>query len=232
MPIFPRIQWLLLSACLLGMTNGFGLAGEGPNPLRFAAEIAEFARDDQATGRQHVDTVFVGSSSIRMWDLATSFPEGQYLNRGFGGAETADILFYADQIAFRYQPRVVVYFCGVNDLANGRTATQVQRSFLQFVTRLHDRCPKTQLVVLAHKPSPARMASLSELGKANKLLAELCAHDPQLHFVADSYDAFIDEQGLPRMELHVSDGIHMSQEGYRVWTRAVQRALARLEATE
>ena len=57
-----------------------------PDPKRFAEAIAKFTEADQANPPAKGGIVFTGSSSIRRWDLATSFPKLKPLNRGFGGS--------------------------------------------------------------------------------------------------------------------------------------------------
>ena len=38
--------------------------------------------------------LFIGSSSIRLWDLDQYFPNYYGLNRGFGGAHISDMLHF------------------------------------------------------------------------------------------------------------------------------------------
>ena len=53
-----------------------------PDEDRWAREIAAFAADDEARPFEPGGIVFVGSSSIRLWDLASAFPGRRVLNRG------------------------------------------------------------------------------------------------------------------------------------------------------
>ena len=46
--------------------------------------------------------LFVGSSSIRVWpNLAATFPNHPVLNRGFGGSQMSEVLFYFDRVVAR-----------------------------------------------------------------------------------------------------------------------------------
>ena len=84
--------------------------------------------------------VFVGSSSIRMWEtLEADFPGLPVLNRGFGGSELSDVVRFADRIVVPYKPRVVVVYAGDNDLAAGKTPAQV---FADFRSLRRDRSPE------------------------------------------------------------------------------------------
>lgn len=60
--------------------------------------------------------LFVGSSSIRKWDDAQHvFAKYNVLNRGVGGAVINDIIYYADDLIFAYQPKQIVIYVGEND---------------------------------------------------------------------------------------------------------------------
>ena len=63
--------------------------------------------------------VFIGSSSIRKWDdLQEAFGKYKVINRGVGGSVLDDIIYYADPLIFRYQPRQVVLYVGDNDITH------------------------------------------------------------------------------------------------------------------
>ena len=78
-------------------------------PEKWAKEIEKYAQADALKAPAKGGVVFIGSSSIRRWtSLATDFPGVTLLNRGFGGSELPDSVFYADRIVIPYAPRLVV----------------------------------------------------------------------------------------------------------------------------
>ena len=90
-------------------------------PDKWAGDIDRFTADDAAHPPASNAIVFVGSSSIRLWTtLDQDFPGVTTINRGFGGSELADSVFYADRIVIPYHPRMVVLFAGTNDLWAGK----------------------------------------------------------------------------------------------------------------
>jgi len=105
-----------------------------PQPTVTAAsqwepDIQRFEAADRISRRGPGAVVFVGSSSIRMWEtLEADFPGLPVLNRGFGGSELSDVVQFADRIVVPYKPRVVVVYAGDNDLAAGETAATRARS--------------------------------------------------------------------------------------------------------
>ena len=69
--------------------------------------------------------MFLGSSSIRFWDLERWFPASRFpglraTNRGFGGSQIADSLHYLDRIVWPHRPSTIVFYAGDNDIAAGK----------------------------------------------------------------------------------------------------------------
>ena len=93
-----------------------------PSAPEWERDMARFAAEDAATPPPAKAYVFTGSSSVRMWDsLAADFPGKPVLNRGFGGSQLRDAAHYADQVAVRYRPRMILLYAGDNDINAGRS---------------------------------------------------------------------------------------------------------------
>jgi hypothetical protein len=103
------------------------------------APLAAFAAADDKKAPPPNGVLFVGSSSIRLWDgLDTDFAAlPVVINRGFGGSRLSDCVHYLDRLVIRYRPRMVLVYAGDNDLAEGRTAADVLRQFEAFVQGIH-----------------------------------------------------------------------------------------------
>ena len=171
-----------------------------------------------------VDTI-VGSASIVRWaSLQKDFPGVKAVNRGFGGSELADSVFYADRIVIPYQPRIVVLYAGENDLNAGKSPETVFGDFKAFVAKVHAALPRTRIVFIAIKPSPSRVKIKDHVVRANDLIAAACARDPRLAF-ADVYTPMLTITGEMRPELFVKDMLHLNEAGYAVWTPVVARYL-------
>lgn len=183
----------------------------------FAPEIAAFEASDRRQPPARGGIVFVGSSSIRMWDdLAADFPGEPVLNRGFGGSTLPDVTYYAPRIVLPYRPRLVVLYAGDNDIAAGHTPRQVLADYESFVRELHDALPATRLVFISIKPSPSRWELAGQMREANALIAEAIAHDSLATYV-DVFTPMLGPSGRPRPELYRADSLHMTRAGYALW---------------
>jgi lysophospholipase L1-like esterase len=61
---------------------------------------------------------------------------------------------------------------------------------------------------------------VEKMRAANKLIQQLCETDGRLVYV-DTDTPMIGEDGKPRKELFVRDGLHLSPAGYELWTSLV-----------
>ena len=76
----------------------------------FEAEIQAFKTQDLSNPPPSGVTLFVGSSSIRLWKtLEQDFARHQVLNRGFGGSTLVDLYGYLNDIVIPYQPKTDHY---------------------------------------------------------------------------------------------------------------------------
>lgn len=195
-------------------------------PEKWAPNIDNFTKADAKNPPPTGAVVFVGSSSIVKWkSLAEDFPGVKTINRGFGGSELADSVFYADRIVIPYKPRVVVVYAGDNDLKAGKTAETVAADFKAFHTKVLAALPSTKIVFIGIKPSPSRWDIREKGLKANALIAADCATDPTHLVLVDVWQAMLGPDGQPRPELYVADKLHMTPAGYAVWTPLVAPTL-------
>lgn len=206
---------------LLVATAGIAAEPAAAKVDRWAAEMRRIAEADEKTHAATGGVVFVGSSSIRLWELDQSFPRMHALNRGFGGSELADSVRHVELLVLRHQPRVVVVYAGDNDIAKGKSPETVVGDFKAFVAAVHGKLPKTKIVYIAIKPSLARWKLAEPMQQANGEIKAICEKSENCQFV-DVWPAMLDADGKPRGELFVKDGLHMTPAGYEVWTALVK----------
>jgi lysophospholipase L1-like esterase len=196
-----------------------------PTTRPFEKEIRAFETADQKQMPPADATLFVGSSSIRIWTtLKTDFPEFPTINRGFGGSLIADSTLYADRIIVPYHPKRIVFYAGDNDIAAGHSPERVLADFQAFVHKVREQLPTTPIYYLAIKPSILRWKLIDKIREANRLITTDIATDPTLHFV-DVFTPMLGEDGKPRKELFRPDGLHMVRPGYELWVSILKAIL-------
>ena len=188
---------------------------------RWAKEMAAFEQQDQQSPPAPGGIVFVGSSSIRLWDLPKAFPGLPVINRGFGGSQIADSVNHIDRLVLRHKPRTVVFYAGDNDLAAGKTPATVIDDFKTFVAKIHAVLPQTRIAFIGIKPSIQRWKLIETVRAANAGIRAYCQEDERLGFI-DVDGPMLGWDEKPRKDLLVEDGLHLTPKGYELWTTLVR----------
>lgn len=188
-------------------------------------EIAAFAEIDRKQTPPENAVLFVGSSSIRMWEnLRTSFPNLKVINRGFGGSRLDDVNHYFDQIVAAYKPKTIVLYAGENDISEGFTPEDVAENHRVFAKMVHEKLPKTKIFYVSLKPSPSRWKLADNFRKTNDLIKAEIAKDKSAKFV-DIWTPMLGTNGEPMPEIFIKDNLHMNEKGYAIWTRVLEKYL-------
>ncbi|MBI3854170.1 MAG: hypothetical protein HY293_00605 [Planctomycetes bacterium] len=195
-------------------------------PDKWEKDIAAFEAQDKAKPPPEQEIVFVGSSSIRMWKSTEAFPDLKIINRGFGGSEIADSLKYADRIILPYKPRIVVLFAGGNDINAGKTPERVADDFKSLVAKIHDALPKTKIYYISLFPNVKRRGQDAKCSRVNELVQAFAKTDERLGYI-DTASKMRAADGGPRPELLRDDGLHMNDDGYKIWNELVGAVLRR-----
>lgn len=201
-------------------------AKRDPDPARFTADIAAFEAWDRKNSAPKNALLFVGSSSIRMWQTAEAFPELAVINRGFGGSHASDVNHFIPQVVLQYEPRTIVFYAGDNDLADGKSPQQVAGDFEKFVALVREKLPATGFVYLPIKPSVARWKLWPKMQEANALVKRFAADHGYVTYL-DTATPMLGSDGKPRPEIFLDDGLHMNDVGYQIWNEVLGRHLAR-----
>lgn len=222
---------------LLHSGESIPFTDSGDGSLRFSVPDAQriplgtvaAARWEQARWEEDIQTMernapempaapilFVGSSSIRGWDLQRYFPGLPVVNHGFGGSQYIDALCYADRIIIPFRPRAVVLYDGDNDIAGGKSAEWVAADMKALVRVLRHAQPAIPIVVLSIKTSLSRWNIHEEMERANVLMARYAGDTPGVTFL-DVNSPLHDSGGKPDDRFFKEDRLHLNHEGYTVW---------------
>ncbi|WP_336689526.1 MULTISPECIES: GDSL-type esterase/lipase family protein [unclassified Chryseobacterium] len=195
--------------------------------LFFAQEKPMFWQDIQNFKKLNLENppaknaiLLVGSSSFTKWtDVANYFPDKTIINRGFGGSRLTDLNDYAEDLLNPYQPKQIIIYCGENDFADNAKlkADVVVERFKTFYKKIRTKFPKIEVDYISIKYSPSREKLWPQMKEANKKIADFMKKQPNSAFI-DITKVMQDENGNVRKDLFVEDMLHMTPEGYRLWT--------------
>ena len=144
----------------------------------------------------------------------------QVLNRGQNGLtipQKSEV--YADLIQSLLPLDAVTVMLGTNDLLAGETAEQVTGKMKTFLTALQERCPNIKFILI----SPPVM-TWGDWVQKESILTESARLGQCYRALAEELGVgFADagEWGIPL----TFDGVHLTQEGHRIFAEGVQRTI-------
>jgi len=202
-----------------------GSPAAGSQAPRYEKEVAAFEALDRTNPPPPGQILFVGSSTIVDWDPATYFPDLKIINRGLWGSALIDTVRLVDRIVLPYQPRLIVLYAGDNDIDGGQTSEDVTVQFERFIREVHARLPQTRIVFIGIKPSPRRWLTIDRARETNERIRTLAGRDDRVAYL-DVDGPMLGWDETPRKELFLSDGLHLSPQGYQLWTTLLHPLLA------
>ncbi|MGP1272456.1 MAG: GDSL-type esterase/lipase family protein [Phycisphaerales bacterium] len=193
----------------------------------YRSDIDRWLAQDQLDPIEPGGVLFVGSSSIRRWEqLASDFTDYRVIQRGFGGSQLEDLVFYTPELVVPYAPSAIVVWSGTNDLSTGEPAAEVFADFQSFVTLVQAALPTTRIVYLGVTPTPANTGTTAARDEANALIQAAADADPLLWYI-DLPSAFyaLNPPNDPAFTSLYVDPVHLNRAGYELWTSIIRPEL-------
>jgi hypothetical protein len=215
-----KIKILLLLVFFLKIANG-ALAQDG---IPFGDEIKAFKHQDSLNFPPKDGILFIGSSSIRVWDdLEQRFPGKPIIRRGVGGSELWQLTaYYTHYILFPYHPKKVFIYDGENDIAGGRSAESVSGEFRKLCRMINKKLPEAQIYFMSIKRSPSRIQYWPVVDSANRMIKEYLENKPNSTFVDVGASILKDGTFLPDSSLFRPDMLHLKSTGYDKWQKVLE----------
>ncbi len=216
-------RWLPL-ALVAAIALPGAVAAQAPagQEIRHAAAIQAYLDADRTTPPPQEGVLFIGSSIFRQWtNVAEHMAPLPAFNRAFGGSRTWEILHYMDRVVLPYRPKVIVYYCGSNDVNADQPAGETVARFEQFVARVHDALPETRVIFVSVNKAPQKRDQWDVVEAINRGVKAMAAASPTLDYV-DVNPALFDANGEPRMELYRPDGLHFHPPAYDEFARIIK----------
>ena len=209
---------ILLTPVLLAILIYYA---NGQDPLRFQEAIDAFELADDTTNLENA-IVFTGSSSIRFWPaLQEEFPNHNVLNRGFGGSQMSDLLYFIEELVLKYNPVKVFIYEGDNDIATGKEKKEILAVAKEITRRIHSKFPDTEINFISAKPSVARWSLKDQYIQYNYSLSLWTLLKPGVNFI-DVWAPMCSAEGEVDPSLFITDNLHMNKKGYAIWKEVIQ----------
>jgi lysophospholipase L1-like esterase len=152
--------------------------------------------------------VFTGSSIFQFWThLKDQMAPLPVLNRAIAGTVTQDMLDRMGQLVLPYQPRIVVYYCGSNDISAGEEAGPIIERTKRYVRVLHERLPNAFFFYTSIQKAPEKRGRWDVVDAVNREMERYSRDAANIGYV-DLNPVLFDSQKKLREALFLPDGLH------------------------
>lgn len=185
-----RAEFLVVSIALLA-----GLAVPAP-------------AQDKAATPSNGGIVFVGSSIFQFWThLTDQMAPLPVLNRAIAGFTTEDMLEEMPRLVLAYKPRIVVFYCGSNDISAGDSADPIIERTKRFIKTLAEQSPQTFFYYTSILKAPEKMDRWDIVDAVNREMERYSRATKNVSYI-DLNPVLFDARGRLRTELFLPDQLH------------------------
>jgi hypothetical protein len=187
-------------------------AQQTARPTRFEADIQRILEREKTAPPPREGILFIGSSIFRLWtQLSEQMAPLPVFNHAFGGAVTQDIQDRSEQLVLPYRPRIVVYYCGSNDVNAGESAQAIIGRTKQFLRIVNEKLPDTFVYYTSIQKAPDKRSRWDVVDAVNREMESYSRQSRHLGFI-DLNPVLFDHQGNLREDLFLPDKLHFRPE--------------------
>ena len=196
------------------------------------SDIEKFEQLDISKSYPSDAILFAGSSSIRQWStIGKDMLPYNIIQRGYGGAKLSDFAVYADRIIYPHDCQAIVIFIA-NDISgdeNDKSPLEVSQLFKKTLYIIRRKYTDVPVFWISITPTPARWHVWPEIKEANEMIKKICEDHRNTYYI-DTEKYFLTKSGLPKNELFVEDRLHLSGDGYSIWSGIIKNELNKVLA--
>ena len=227
------MKYLIYLVFLLSNLSCSPLLKYSQSNRQFEEEVSFLESLDFKEKAGEKDVLFIGSSSIRLWDnIQVDMYPYSSIKRGYGGAHFYDLIHFSERLVKNHSPKAILIFVanditGSNDLTNivgDLSPNEVKKLFrynYKLIRSIHKHIP---IFLIETTPTPKRWKVWNKILQANKKLERFCKKVPNLYFIS-TRDKFIGTDGLPIQSFFLSDELHLNVDGYKLWSSVIKSKL-------
>lgn len=226
-----RLRSLVSNAVAASITQPCpGPSDKEKTPLYHAHYYKRFVEFMDAAPITDKDIVMLGNSLTENGgDWGKLLGKKHVVNRGIIGDEVMGIYRRLHQI-LPGKPKQICLLSGVNDVSHNLSADSIVTLIAMVIERIERESPDTRIVLQSLLPINESFGRYRLLNGKTEMIPEInaklqaLAKSKQIKYV-DLFPLFC-EPGTHVLRANLTaDGLHVNQEGYRIWAKALKKAL-------
>jgi lysophospholipase L1-like esterase len=166
--------------------------------------------------------LFIGDSLIEFYDWGRRFAGHEVFNYGIAG-ETVEGLYsrVGGVLEKVVNPDLVFIMTGINNVA--MDCGDFRETYGRIIDLIRGKSPSSRIIVQSLLPVLVTFVSNGEIRKINRGLKKMAAEKNADY--ADIHSLFLDSAGNPGPSYLSEDGVHLSDQGYAIWSAEIEEKL-------
>lgn len=184
-------------------------------------KLVTYAEENALYGEYEVDVAFLGDSLTDGYDLNTYYPQYKTANRGIGGDTTHGLESRLEVSLYDLKPKIAVILIGGNNLDT------MFENYERMICSIREKLPETKIILCSLTAMGRNFAQKNEIACYNNVIIKKLADKYECEFV-DLYTPLFDISTQEIYADYTSDGVHFTNEGYRVFTDTLTPVIEKL----
>ena len=184
-------------------------------------KLVTYAEENALYGEYEVDVAFLGDSLTDGYDLNTYYPQSTTANRGIGGDTTHGLESRLEVSLYDLKPKIAVILIGGNNLDT------MFENYERMICSIREKLPETKIILCSLTAMGRNFAQKNEIACYNNVIIKKLADKYECEFV-DLYTPLFDISIQEIYADYTSDGVHFTNEGYRVFTDTLTPVIEKL----
>ena len=177
--------------------------------------------------------LFIGSSTIRLWDsIAEDMKPYNCVRKGYGGAHYYDLIHFIDRLVKAHKNATAVIIFVANDITgiqtkthSDLTPTEVKRLFVNISNRIKKQLGhEIPIFVIETTPTPKRWEAWPKISDANDRIQTYTKKKPKLYYISTK-SFYLNDLGVPDKKFFEDDNLHLNREGYQLWGKIIKNVI-------
>lgn len=189
----------------------------------YETKVARYEEENEAYDDFEVDVAFIGDSLTDGYDLERFYPQYVTSNRGIGGDTTYGLQARMKVSVYDLKPKVVVMLIGGNNLDT------MFEDYEELIVGMRENLPQTRIVLVSLTAMGGNWAHKNQKAAYHNVTIRKLADRYDCSFV-DLFTPLFDETTGEIYQAYTNDGVHLTEQGYQVYTDALTPVLDTLLA--
>lgn len=172
------------------------------------------------------DIVFLGNSLTEGGNWPELLRKKNIRNRGVAGDVAMGVYDRLDQI-LPGKPKKIFFLIGANDVSHDLTVDSIVNAITHVIDRIQSESPKTKLYLQSLLPINESFGRYKRMTGKTDMIPEInkrlvaVAKERNIPFI-DIYPLFVKPGTNVLREELTGDGLHLKEEGYKIWAKALK----------